>query len=66
MGPVTVYCCARNNRGVAAADGMLYMGTLDAKLVALNAKTGKVAWETEIADPEKGYSENHGSGRGGR
>ena len=57
MGPITVYCCGPNNRGVAAADGMLYMGTLDAKLVALNAKTGKVAWETTIADPEKGYSE---------
>jgi alcohol dehydrogenase (cytochrome c) len=57
MGPITVYCCGPNNRGVAAADGLLYMGTLDAKLVALNAKTGKVVWETEIADPEKGYSE---------
>src|SRR3954466_16257757 len=57
MGPITVYCCGPNNRGVAAADGMLYMGTLDAKLVALDAKTGKVAWQTEIADPEKGYSE---------
>src|SRR5512142_1905195 len=33
------------------------MGTLDAKLVALDAKTGKVVWETQIADPEKGYSE---------
>ena len=33
------------------------MATLDAKLVALNAKTGSVVWETEIADPEKGYSE---------
>ena len=57
MGPVTVYCCGPNNKGLAAADGMLYMGTLDAKLVALDAKTGKVVWETEIADPEKGYSE---------
>ena len=33
------------------------MGTLDAKLVALDAKTGKLLWETQIADPEKGYSE---------
>ena len=57
LGPITVYCCGPNNRGVAAAGGMLYMGTLDAKLVALDAKTGKVAWETQIADPEKGYSE---------
>ena len=57
MGPITVYCCGPNNRGVAALDGMLYMGTLDAKLVALDARTGKKVWETEIADPEKGYSE---------
>ena len=33
------------------------MGTLDAKLVALDAKSGKLVWETQIADPEKGYSE---------
>jgi PQQ-dependent dehydrogenase (methanol/ethanol family) len=33
------------------------MGTLDAKLVALDAQTGKPLWETQIADPEKGYSE---------
>jgi alcohol dehydrogenase (cytochrome c) len=57
MGPITVYCCGPNNRGVAAAGGMLYLGTLDAKLVALDAKTGNVVWETQIADPEKGYSE---------
>jgi len=57
MGPITVYCCGPNNRGVAAYGGMLFMGTLDAKLVALDAKTGKLMWETEIADPEKGYSE---------
>jgi PQQ-dependent dehydrogenase (methanol/ethanol family) len=57
MGPVTTYCCGPNNRGVAAYEGMLFMGTLDAKLVALDAKTGKLLWETEIADPEKGYSE---------
>ena len=35
----------------------LFMGTLDAKLVALDAKTGKLLWETQIADPEKGYCE---------
>src|SRR5258708_3629497 len=57
MGPITTFCCGPNNRGVAAYEGMLYMGTLDAKLVALDAKTGKVAWEIQIADPEKGYSE---------
>ncbi len=57
MGPVTTYCCGPNNRGVAIMGDRLYMGTLDAKLVALEAKTGKVLWETQIADPELGYSE---------
>ena len=46
-----------NNRGVAIEGGRLFMGTIDAKLVALDAKTGKLLWETQIADPEKGYSE---------
>ena len=57
MGPITTFCCGPNNRGVAIEGGKLFMGTLDAKMVALDAKTGKLLWETEIADPEKGYSE---------
>jgi PQQ-dependent dehydrogenase (methanol/ethanol family) len=57
MGPITTFCCGPNNRGVAVSGGKLFMGTLDAKLVALDAKSGKLLWETEIADPEKGYSE---------
>ncbi len=57
MGPITTYCCGPNNRGVAAYGDKVYMGTLDAKLLALDAKTGKLVWETQIADPEKGYSE---------
>jgi alcohol dehydrogenase (cytochrome c) len=57
MGSVTTFCCGPNNRGVAIAGGRLYMGTLDAKLVALDAKTGSVLWQTQIADPDEGYSE---------
>jgi PQQ-dependent dehydrogenase (methanol/ethanol family) len=57
MGPITTYCCGPNNRGVAVGGDKLFMGTLDAKLVALDAKTGKLLWETQIEDPEKGYSE---------
>ena len=57
MGAITTFCCGPNNRGVAIEGDRLFMGTLDAKLVALDAKTGKVLWETQIADPEKGYSE---------
>jgi len=48
MGPVTTYCCGPNNRGVAIMGDRVFMGTLDAKLVAL---------DTQIADPELGYSE---------
>jgi len=57
MGPITTYCCGPNNRGVAAYGDKVFMGTLDARLIALNAKTGKKVWDTQIADPELGYSE---------
>src|SRR5450631_1047467 len=57
MGPITTYCCGPNNRGVQVLGDLVYLATLDAKLVALNAKTGDVVWKTDIADPELGYSE---------
>ncbi|MGZ5179536.1 MAG: PQQ-dependent dehydrogenase, methanol/ethanol family [Ramlibacter sp.] len=57
QGPVTTFCCGPNNRGVAIMNDRLYMATLDAKLMAFDAKTGKVLWSTQIADPEAGYSE---------
>jgi alcohol dehydrogenase (cytochrome c) len=57
MGPVTTYCCGPNNRGVAVYGDNVYVATLDAKLVALDAKTGDVKWSKDVADPEKGYSE---------
>ena len=50
MGPITTFCCGPNNRGVAIDGDRLFMGTLD-------AKTGKLLWQTQIADPDKGYSE---------
>jgi alcohol dehydrogenase (cytochrome c) len=57
MGPVTTYCCGPNNRGVAVYGDNVYLATLDAKLVALDAKTGALKWAKDVADPEKGYSE---------
>src|SRR3984957_16796102 len=57
MGPITTYCCGPNNRGVAVYGDMVYLVTLDPKLVALDPKTGEVKWTKEVADPEKGYSE---------
>ena len=49
-------CCGRQNRGVAILGETLFLGTLDAKLIALDAKTGTVQWETQSADPNTGYS----------
>ncbi len=57
MGPVTTYCCGPNNRGVAVYKDKVYLATLNSKLVALDAKTGSLLWQTDIADPELGYSE---------
>jgi len=49
-------CCGRVNRGLAVLDSVLYLGTLDAHLVALNARTGKVIWDVEVADYRAGYT----------
>jgi alcohol dehydrogenase (cytochrome c) len=57
LDPVTVFCCGPNNRGVAVYDDKVYLATLDSKLVALDAKTGKPVWQQTIANPELGYSE---------
>ena len=47
-------CCDVNNRGVAYADGKLYIGRLDGKLTALDAKTGKELWTTKVVDYKQG------------
>jgi len=44
-----------HNRGVALYKDKVYFGTLDAKVVALDAKTGKVVWEKQVADNADGY-----------
>ena len=49
-------CCDVVNRGAALYDDLVIFGTLDAQLVALNRKTGKVAWRQKIDDYAAGYS----------
>ena len=49
-------CCGRNNRGVAILGETLYMSTLDAHLVGIDARTGNLLWNTEVAPHESGYS----------
>jgi alcohol dehydrogenase (cytochrome c) len=49
-------CCGRVNRGVALLGDLVFIGTVDAHLVALDAKSGIVRWDTTVAPYEKGYS----------
>jgi len=49
-------CCGKVNRGLAMYGDKVYYGTLDAHLVALDARTGNVVWDVEVADFEKGYA----------
>ena len=43
-------CCGVSNRGLAIYEGNLYMGTLDARLISLDASTGEVNWEVNTKD----------------
>jgi len=49
-------CCGANNRGLAISGDTLYMGTLDARLVALDTKSGRPRWSATVADMKAGYS----------
>jgi quinohemoprotein ethanol dehydrogenase len=49
-------CCDAVNRGVAAWNGKIYVGTLDGRLIALNAATGKPVWSVLTVDPDKPYT----------
>ncbi len=51
-----LFCCGVVNRGVAHHRGRIFVGTLDGRLVALDAKSGRRIWETQTVDPEKPYS----------
>ncbi len=52
----TQLCCGPENRGVAVADGKVYLAQLDGKLVALDASNGKVEWTTGIGDSREAFS----------
>ena len=51
-------CCGLVNRGVAVYGDKVYVGTLDAHLVALDRRTGAMVWDTQVegTDPAQGYS----------
>ena len=49
-------CCGRVNRGLAILGDKVFLGTLDAHVIALDSKTGNVIWDIVAADYQKGYS----------
>jgi alcohol dehydrogenase (cytochrome c)/quinohemoprotein ethanol dehydrogenase len=49
-------CCGLKNRGVAAWNGKIYVGTLDGRLVALDSQTGNEVWSTLTIDSSQRYS----------
>ena len=51
-----VYCCGSNNRGVALWGDLVFVGTMDARMIALDRETGAVRWATPVIDWRQGYS----------
>ena len=49
-------CCGAVNRGLAVLDNTLFLATIDANLVALDATSGKPLWKTNVGDPAAGYA----------
>ncbi|WP_319004520.1 pyrroloquinoline quinone-dependent dehydrogenase [Methylobacillus caricis] len=57
-------CCGPGNRGVAVSEGKVFIGTVDARLIALDAKTGKVVWDVQVASSESAKGESSVSLKG--
>ncbi|MGH8521475.1 MAG: methanol/ethanol family PQQ-dependent dehydrogenase [Gammaproteobacteria bacterium] len=51
---VPVMCCDTVNRGLAYADGKIFLQQANTELVAIDAKTGKKVWAVKNGDPKKG------------
>lgn len=52
----TYACCGQVNRGLAILGDRLFMTTVDGKLLALDAKSGRLLWQTELVDYKQGYA----------
>ncbi len=49
-------CCQPVNRGAAVADNKVFVGALDGRLIAIDAKTGSKVWEAVTTDPKQAYT----------
>ena len=52
-------CCGRLSRGVGIVGDKVFLGTIDARLIALDARSGKPVWNIEVDKPEDGYAITH-------
>jgi alcohol dehydrogenase (cytochrome c) len=52
-------CCGNLSRGVAILGNKIFLATLDAQLIAIDARTGKELWKTQVADYKQQYSMTH-------
>ena len=52
-------CCGRLSRGVAVLGDKVFIGTIDARLIALDARSGKPVWNVEVDKPADGYAVTH-------
>jgi quinohemoprotein ethanol dehydrogenase len=53
---ISTICCGWTSRGVGLGDGKIFVGQLDGKLLALDQRTGAVAWSTQAERWEQGFS----------
>ncbi len=56
LSPLARVCCGRVNRGLAILGDTLFMGTIDGRLIAVDARNGKPVWDVSISKPDLGYS----------
>lgn len=49
-------CCDVVSRGVAVADGLVFLAALDGRLIALDARAGRPVWSVQTTDPDKPYT----------
>jgi alcohol dehydrogenase (cytochrome c) len=57
--PAARNCCGKLSRGLAILGDKLFLAAFDARMIAIDAKTGKELWNTEAADPKQGYAFTH-------
>ena len=53
---ISTACCGWDNRGLAMGEGLLFLGQLDARVVALDIKTGNEVWQTPLEEWQSGYT----------